>query len=66
MASVVEIEQAIERLSPGELRAFRAWFVERDTAEWGRQFEADVAAGKLDALGEEALREHRERRCSDL
>jgi len=64
--SITEIERAIEKLSPEELQALRAWFAERDAAEWDQQFEADVAAGKLDALAEEAVRELREGRCTDL
>jgi hypothetical protein len=34
--------------------------VERPNAEWDRQIEEDVRAGKLDKFAEEALREHRE------
>jgi hypothetical protein len=34
------------------------WFAEFDTAAWDRQIERDVKAGKLDALSDEALREH--------
>ena len=45
MSTVAEIERAVEQLSPEELVAFRAWFSERDAAEWDRQFEADVVAG---------------------
>jgi hypothetical protein len=62
MSTIPEIEEAIERLSPEELRELRAWFVERDATEWDRQFESDVTAGKLDALGEQALRELRDGR----
>jgi len=57
MSSVTDIERAVERLSPEELRAFRQWFVERDAAEWDKQFEADVTTGRLDAMGQEALAE---------
>jgi hypothetical protein len=35
------------------LAAVRDWFT--DAAEWDRQFERDVAAGRLDALADEAL-----------
>jgi hypothetical protein len=66
MSTIVEIEQAIERLSPEELRLFRAWFAERDALEWDRQFEADAVTGRLDALADEAIRELREGRCKDL
>jgi hypothetical protein len=66
MSTVAEIERAIERLTPEELRAFRAWFAEREAAEWDRQFEADVAGGRLDGLAEEGLRELRQGECKDL
>jgi hypothetical protein len=50
MSTVAEIERAIEQLSPKETRSLPAWLAERDAALWDRQFEADVASGKLDAL----------------
>ena len=66
MSSVPEIERAIRQLSPEELAKFRAWFAQFDAAGWDRQFEEDVAAGRLDALGDEALRDLRDGRCTDL
>ena len=65
MDSVKEIEDAVQQLSPGELDAFRAWFAEFDAAEWDRQMERDVAAGRLDALAGEALDDLRTGRCTD-
>ena len=64
--SIREIETAVSELSPDELSAFRAWFAEFDAEAWDRQFESDVAAGHLDALADEALRDLREGRCKDL
>ena len=32
------------------------WFFDFDTAAWDKQFEEDVAAGRLDALADEAIR----------
>jgi hypothetical protein len=66
MSTVQEIKKAVSKLSPEELSAFRAWFAEFDAEAWDRQFERDVAAGRLDALAEEALRDLREERCTDL
>jgi hypothetical protein len=66
MSTVAEIERAIEQLSVDELQKLRAWFGERDADDWDKQIEADVAAGKLDALAEQAIRELREGRCTDL
>ena len=55
MSTIKEIERAVTGLSPDDLSRFRAWFAEFDAEAWDRQFEADVAAGRLDALGEQAL-----------
>jgi len=66
MSNIVDIERAIERLSPEELKVFRAWFAERDAADWDRQFERDVTSGKLDGIAEEALKEFSDGQCTDL
>jgi hypothetical protein len=66
MNTLQEIERAVSQLSPEDLAAFRIWFAEFDAAIWDRQFEADVAAGRLDALAEKALQDLKEGRCSDL
>ena len=63
MSTINDIERAIEQLSPQDLTAFRAWFAERDATEWDRQLETDVVEGRLDELGEEALREMRAGQC---
>jgi predicted transcriptional regulator len=65
MVGVNEIEEAVQRLSPAELEVFRAWFAEFDAIAWDRQMEDDVAAGRLDALAEEALDDLRAGRCTD-
>jgi hypothetical protein len=66
MSTIEEIERAVRELSPAELARFRAWFAEFDASVWDRQLEADVAAGRLDVLAEEALHDLREGRCTDL
>ncbi len=66
MSTVDEIEDAVRRLSPQELAAFRAWFAEFDAALWDRQLEHDVAAGRLDKLAEEAIEDFEQGRCTDL
>jgi len=58
MTKVEQLEQAVERLSPEERASFRAWYAEFDAAGWDQQFEADVAAGRLDRLADAALAEH--------
>ncbi len=58
MGKLEEIEHNVEGLSPEELARFREWFAVFDAEAWDRQFEADVKAGKLDALAERALHDH--------
>jgi hypothetical protein len=66
MSTVAEIEAAVKKLSPEDLASFRRWFVQFDAELWDKQFETDVAAGRLDRVAEEALRDLREGRCTDL
>ena len=61
-----DLEKAIASLPPTELEKFRAWFIEFDADAWDRQIEDDVAAGRLDALAEEALNDLHEGRTTDL
>ena len=65
MSSVEELEAAVQRLSPVELAAFRAWYAEFDAGNWDRQLETDVAAGRLDWLAAEALADRQAGRSTD-
>ena len=65
MSTIEEIGDAGRRLSPTELAQIRAWFAEFDAAAWDRQIEQDVAAGRLDALADEALDDLRQGRCTE-
>jgi hypothetical protein len=58
MDNIENIERQIEALTPEELAQFRAWFLEFDWAAWDRQLEADIQAGKLDRLVQEARSDH--------
>ena len=66
MTKIQELESKVASLSQEELSEFRRWFAEFDADAWDEQFESDVKAGKLDQLGEKALREHAEGRTTDL
>ena len=59
MSSVQEIEAAIANLPREEFLHLRERLQQRFDNEWDQQFEKDVAAGKLDRLGDQALAEHR-------
>ncbi len=66
VANVETIKEAVRQLSPEALADFRAWFIEFDAGVWDRQFEEDVAGGRLDRFAEEALQDLRAERCTDL
>ena len=58
MEALRQIPPVNDVLRAEELAAFRKWFLAYDWEVWDRQLEQDVAAGKLDALAEKALRDH--------
>ena len=66
MSKIEALERQVQDLSEEELAAFRRWFAEFDAEVWDRQFEADVKAGKLDALAEKALQDHAAGRSTQL
>jgi hypothetical protein len=63
MSTLQEIEAAVSRPKPEELAAFWARVTAFDVKAWDIEFEQDVAAGRLDKLAEEALKDMREGRC---
>ena len=63
-ATIQEIETAVTQLTPEQLADFRAWFTEFDAQRWDQQLATDIAAGRLDALAEEALRDIHEGRAT--
>jgi hypothetical protein len=65
MSVIQQIEEAVRQLSAEDRAAFRAWYAEFDAEDWDRQLEADVSAGRLDWLIDEARRDLREGRCSE-
>lgn len=66
MSNIKDIEDAVCKLSPDELAVFRSWFARFDAQAWDQQLEQDVAAGRLDSLAEEAMRDAQQGRCTDL
>ena len=66
MTTVEAITAAIAELPPEQVAQVRAWLNERDEAEWDAQIEQDERAGRLDALAERALAEHRAGRTRPL
>jgi hypothetical protein len=66
MSKVESIEHAVEQLGRDDLATFREWFQSFDSAQWDAQIESDVAAGKLDAMADEAIAEFRAGKTSSL
>ena len=66
MTTVEAIIAAIAELPPEQVAQVRAWLRERDEAEWDAQIEQDERAGRLDALADRALAEHRAGRTRPL
>ena len=59
MNTVEEITTAIAALPPDQVAQIRAWLDERAEAEWDARIEQDEREGRLNALAERALAEHK-------
>ena len=57
MTKIEALEREVAKLNREELATFRAWFLEYDSEAWDREFEQDVAAGRLDKFAAEVLEE---------
>jgi hypothetical protein len=66
MTTAEEIKKAVEQLPPRELSRFRAWFAVFDAEQFDAAIARDAEAGKLDALADEALAEHRAGKTREL
>lgn len=66
MSTVETITAAIAELPPEQIARIRNWLEERDQNAWDEQIEEDERAGRLDALAERALAEHRAGRTRPL
>ncbi|HJT78685.1 MAG TPA: hypothetical protein VJ739_15890 [Gemmataceae bacterium] len=66
MNTVEAITNAIAQLPPEEVARVRAWLAEYDERQWDEQIARDERAGRLNALAERALEEHRAGRTRPL
>jgi hypothetical protein len=66
MTNVEEIERAVERLEGADLARFRDWFARLEADRFDQIIEADIEAGKLDKLLEEALADLKAGRTTSL
>jgi hypothetical protein len=60
MGKVEAIEQQVASLAPDDLAEFRQWFASFDGEAWDKQTASDAAAGRLDALADQALEHDRQ------
>jgi len=54
VSAVVEIQEAIARLSETEREELRLWLDAYEEDDWDRQVTADAASGRLDFMREQA------------
>ena len=66
MQTVEEIQQAIEALSDEDYERIRHWLAEADWDDWDRQIAADIEAGRLDFLAQDAREDKRRGLLRDL
>lgn len=59
MTTVQVIEDQIKHLDNKSFATLRKWFIEYEHARWDQQIATESKAGKLDALVNDALAEHR-------
>ena len=55
MTNVEDIERAVERLEGADFARFRDWFTRLEADRFDQAIEADIEAGRVDKLLEEAL-----------
>jgi hypothetical protein len=66
MRTVEAITTAIAELPPEQVELIRTWLNARAEAAWDAQIEEDERAGRLNALADRALAEHRAGRTQPL
>jgi hypothetical protein len=66
VSSVEAITAAIAQLPPDQVAQVRAWLAEYDERQWDEQIAKDEREGRLDAVAERALAEHRAGRTRPL
>jgi hypothetical protein len=66
MSRLETVEVQVKQLTADELRAFRAWFAQFDADAWDKQIESDSRKGKLDSFADQALRDHKAGKTTNL
>lgn len=65
MSTLLEIEQAIEKLPAPEQATLASWLAGREARSWDTQMDHDAEVGKLDFLFREGDVERREGHLAD-
>ena len=66
MTTVKEIERAITELPPQKFSILRSWIDKFEAAQWDKQMEADVKAGKFDAIAKKVRESYKKGKCKEL
>ena len=64
--SLAELENAVAQLSKDDLNRFNAWYEEYVAEQWDRRIEADVLAGKFDAMCKRADAAFEAGECTEM
>ena len=64
--SALELEQAVKKLPPQELRIFSDWFERYSSDKWDEKIEKDILSGRLAKLAAKADEDFEAGRCSPL
>ncbi len=66
MTKLEKLANEIRDLNRDELSSFRDWFRKYDSDEWDKEIEADVLAGRLDKMADEAIAAHKAGKTKEL
>ena len=66
MSTVAEIENALQKLPVEDAWKVAGWLQHYLDEKWDRQIDADIAAGKLDKLADQALEDYHAGRVKPL
>ena len=64
--SLTQLESEVQKLSPGDFRAFTRWLEEYSATRWDLQLESDVSSGKLAHLLAQADADFEAGKCTRL
>lgn len=63
---VHEIIENIKKLPENDLKILLEWIGDFEQELWDKEFERDVKLGKLEKLGEQAIKDFRAGKCQKL